>query len=116
MVNDLSEKLTREELLQFKPTRRDFLWSVDNKDLVHITVPKFQRPIGNKLCKLLHRSATFQADMDKIGSYIWRRCDGKTSVAIILNELKKKFPDEKNIDQRLFHFLFEIRQLDYLEF
>jgi len=54
--------------------------------------------------------------MDMLGSFIWQRCDGKRSVEEILNELKEGFPNEKNIDQRLFYFLVQMRQLEYLYF
>ncbi|MFH1013371.1 MAG: PqqD family peptide modification chaperone, partial [Thermoplasmatota archaeon] len=72
--------------------------------------------LGKKFCKVLRRQDTFQADMDMLGSFIWQRCDGKRSVEEILNELKKGFPNEKNIDQRLFYFLIQMRQLEYLYF
>ncbi len=114
-ISDKNKKLTIEEFLTLIPKQRDFFWTVDYKEVVHITVPKFYSPIGKKFCKVLRRPITFQADMDAIGSFIWQRCDGKRSVAKILNELKEKFSDEKNIDQRLFNFLLQMRQLEYLD-
>lgn len=116
LMSEETKKPTLEEFLGLKPKRRDFLWSVDNQDVVHITVPKFQNSLGKKLCKILRRQDTFQADMDKIGSFVWKNCDGNTTVGVMLNALKEKFPDEQNIEQRFFHFLLQIRQLNYLDF
>jgi len=109
-------KPTAEEFLQFIPKRKEYPWMVDETGLVHITVPKFQSKLGISLCRLVRKKNEFQADMDAIGSFIWQRCDGKTSVQKILTALEKEFPDEKNIDQRLFVFLTQMKQLDYLMF
>jgi hypothetical protein len=37
-------------------------------------------------------------------------------VKIILENLKKEFPDEKNIDQRLYLFLQQMKNLNYIDF
>jgi len=116
MSKQQPRKPTAEEFLQFIPKRKEYPWSVDDAGLVHITVPKFQSKLGKHLCRLVRKNNEFQADMDAIGSFIWQRCDGKLSVGDILKDLEKKFPDEKNIDQRLFVFLTQMRQLDYLTF
>ncbi len=116
LINEKIKDPTLEDFLTFLPKRRDFSWTVDDKNVVHITVPKFHGRLGKKFCKVLRRPDTFQADMDILGSFIWQRCDGKRSVAEILNELKERFANEKNIDQRFFYFLVQMRQLEYLDF
>jgi coenzyme PQQ synthesis protein D (PqqD) len=105
---------TAEEFLQFTPIRSDFEWYSDENNLVHIKVPKFTSNIGKKFCSLLRKEQLITADMDVIGSLIWKRCDGKTTVALILKELEKEFPDQKEIDQRLFLFIQQMGQLGYL--
>jgi len=109
-------KPTVEEFLEFIPKWREFPWSADVDGLVHITVPKFQSKLGQHLCRLVRKKNEFQADMDRLGSFVWQRCDGKTSVKEILKALEKEFPDEKNLDHRLFAFLTQMGQLDYLSF
>jgi hypothetical protein len=52
--------------------------------------------------------------MDKIGSFVWRKCNGNKSVGEILEILKKEFPKEKNIDQRLFLFIQQMGVLKYI--
>ena len=106
---------TVEELLQFRPKRLDFDWSTNAEDLVEIKVPKFKSNFGKSFCKVIRKDDKFTANMDKIGSIVWKNCDGKNSVKDILEILKKEFPKEENIDQRLFLFLQQMHSLHYIE-
>jgi hypothetical protein len=63
---------------------------------------------------VLKRDNTFKANLDKLGSVIWKQCDGTTSVKEILDVVTKEFPDGKNIDQRLFLFIQQLRALCYI--
>jgi hypothetical protein len=82
--------------------------------LVVITVPKFTSNLGKSFCKVLKRDNTFKANLDKLGSSIWKQCEGTKTVKEILEVITKEFPDEKNIDQRLFLFLQQLRALCYI--
>jgi hypothetical protein len=79
-----------------------------------VTVPKFTGKLGKSFCKVLRRENTFEAHLDRFGSMIWNLCDGTRIVKEILEEITKKFPDEKNIDQRLFLFLQQLKALNYI--
>jgi len=106
---------TVEEILRWIPTRNPILeWSTNTEDLVEIKVPKFKSNIGKSFCKLLKKEETFIAKMDKIGSLVWRHSDGAKTVKDILEILKKKYPLEKDIDQRLFLFIQQMHSLDYI--
>jgi hypothetical protein len=109
-------KQTIEEFLKYKPRRLDFEWTIDEQQLVHITVPKFTSSIGKKFCSLLKKDQVLIADMDAIGSTVWLQMDGIKTVEDILNILKEKFPDQKNIDKRLFLFIQQMGQLHYLTY
>ncbi len=101
-------------MLQFRPRRLDFEWSENSEGLVEIKVPKFHSNFGKSFCNLIKKDENIIAKMDKIGSLVWNKCDGKNSVKDILEVLKKKFPKEKEIDQRLFSFLQQMHSLRYL--
>lgn len=101
-------------MLQFRPKRSDFEWSTNEEGLVEIKVPKFESNFGKSFCNMIRRGNTFCAKMDKIGSIVWKNCDGKKSVKDILAVLEKKFPKEKDIDQRLFLFLQQMNMLRYI--
>ena len=106
---------TEEEMLGFKPKRADFEWSTNDDGLVEIIVPKFFSNFGKSFCNVIKKENTFTANMDKIGSLVWKNSDGKTSVKIILEKLRSEFPDEKeDIDQRLFLFIQQMGHLGYI--
>ena len=105
---------TVDEFLQYIPQRMDYPWCTTAEGVVQITVPKFTSNIGNKLCKLMKKDSTFTANLDRLGSFVWQHCDGKTKVQTLLELVKKEFPDEQNIDQRLFLFIQQMGSLNYL--
>jgi len=109
-------KLTITEFLQFRPQRLDFEWYTNDDDLVIIKVPKFKSSFGKSFCRLLRKDNAFTANLDKLGSLIWKHCDGRNTVKDILEIIKKEFPKEENIDQRLFLFLRQIKSLNYIDF
>ncbi|MEM0466296.1 MAG: PqqD family protein [Candidatus Thermoplasmatota archaeon] len=107
---------TVDQFLTYVPHRGDFSWTETSDGLVHITVPKFTSKLGISFCKLLRRENTFTARLDQYGSFIWKLCDGKTSVQTILERVQQQFPNEKNIDQRLFLFLQQMHSLQYISY
>ena len=109
-------KPTVDEFLTFRPKRNDFNWTTDEKGLVHITVPKFHSELGKKFCRLLRKDQMISADMDELGSLVWKYSDGSNTVADILRILEKEFPDQQNLDQRLFLFIQQMGQLYYLSY
>lgn len=109
-------KLTVDEFLQFQPKRLDFEWFTDEEELVRIRVPKFKSKLGKSFCKFIQKENIFTANLDKLGSLVWTNCDGRNTVKQILEILKKEFPKEENIDQRLFLFLQQMRNLNYINY
>jgi hypothetical protein len=105
---------TAEEFLQYKPRRLDFEWSETADGLVKIKVPKFKSNFGKSFCKIIKKDGMFTANMDKLGSIVWKNCDGTKTVKDILKIIKKEFPDEDNLDQRLFLFIQQIGSLNYI--
>jgi hypothetical protein len=83
---------------------------------VTVKVPKFTSNFGKSFCRVLKRDNTFLAHFDKLGSLIWPQCDGTKSVKEILAVVTKEFPNEKDIDQRLFLFLQQLNALNYITY
>ena len=79
-------------------------------------MPKFTGKLGKSFCKVLRRQNTFEAHLDKLGSAIWNQCDGTRLVKEILVEITPLFPEEKNLDQRLFLFLQQLKALNYITY
>jgi len=101
-------------MLQFRPRRLDFEWSTNSEGLVEIKVPKFNSNFGKSFCRFIRKDENIIAKMDKIGSLVWKNSDGRNSVKDILEIVKKEFPKEENIDNRLFIFLQQMYSLHYI--
>lgn len=107
---------TEEEFLKYTPRRGDFEWKVNSEGIVEINVPKFKSNFGKSFCSIIKKDNQFTGNMDKIGSIVWQNCDGQKTVADILEILKEKFPNQKNIDQRLFLFIQQMGSLNYIDY
>ena len=107
---------TADEFLQYRPRRLDFEWSTNEEGLVVIAVPKFKSDIGKSFCKIIKKDNTFSAKLDKLATAVWKNCDGKKTVGQILEIIKKKFPKEDDIDQRLFLFIQQMSSLGYITY
>jgi len=107
---------TVEDFLKFIPKKSNYEWYKNDQNLVSLKVPKFTSKLGISFCKLIKKNNSFSANLDKLGTIVWKNCDGKNSVKNILEILKKEFPDEKNIDQRLYLFLQQMKNLNYIIF
>ena len=105
---------TVDEFLEFIPRRLDFEWKTKEDGLVTMKVPKFTSNFGKYFCKIIKKDNMFDANLDKLGSIVWKNSDGLNTVKQILEILKTEFPDEKNIDQRLFVYLQQMKNLGYL--
>ena len=102
------------EFLRYRPKRAELEWSTNDDGLIQIQIPKFQSNLGKSFCRVLRKDNTFSANMDKLGSLIWKQCSGEKTVKEILEMVKKEFPKEENIDQRLFLFLQQLHNLHYI--
>jgi ABC-type phosphate transport system auxiliary subunit len=107
---------TVEEFLQYRPRRLDFEWSTNAEELVEMKVPKFKSNLGKSFCKLIKKENMFTANMDRLSSLVWKNCNGKNTVNQILELAKKEFPEEKDMDQRLFSFIQQIGSLNYIDY
>ncbi|ENO12503.1 Coenzyme PQQ synthesis protein D (PqqD) [Thermoplasmatales archaeon SCGC AB-539-C06] len=107
---------TVEEFLRYRPRRLDFEWSTNVEGLVEMIVPKFKGNLGKSFCKVIRKENMFTANMDRLGSLVWKNCDGERTVGQILEIVKKEFPEEKNTDQRLFSFIQQMESLNYIDY
>ena len=111
-----TRRLTEDEFLQFIPALKDFEWHTNEDGLFSLKVPKFKGNFGKSFLKITKKENTFSANLDKIGTVVWKNCDGKKTVKKILDILKKEFPKEDNINQRLYLFLNQMRTLGYIDY
>lgn len=106
---------TEKEFLKYTPKRVSLEWKLNGEGLIEIKIPKFKSNFGKSFCHIIKKENFFIGNMDKIGSIIWQNCNGKNTVKDILEIVKKEFPDENNIDQRLYLFIQQLHNLRYID-
>ena len=121
-TNKTSNLPSVEEFLLYTPHRLDFEWFEDEKGLVVIKVPKFKSNIGKSFCKIIRKKNTFDAHPDKIGSLVWKNCNGKNTVMDIFKIIKKTYlsegikKNEDDIKNNLVNYLVDLKMKDYIDF
>ena len=86
-----SSQEQRPNLLCCRPVRR--VEAVEEEGHVVVLRPRFLRgPLAWWLQPRLRRPH-FRVKLDPIGSFIWRRCDGETTVAQLAEAMEQEFGD-----------------------
>lgn len=101
------------EDLTAKPVRQTD-W-IEEDGIVKLKIIKFKSKAGRWLCKALRKPNYFLVNLDEIGSFIWKRCNGKNSIEEILRELERKFGKER-MKERLMIFLGMLQRGGYIRF
>jgi hypothetical protein len=94
------------EILELYPVRQ-FEYEI-KEGKVTVAYDKFEKTILDKLIKNKSKRVA-KIDLDKIGSFVWLQCDGKKSVAQIIDVTKKEFGEnEEKLDERVKLFLTQL--------
>jgi len=79
---------SREKFLKLKPIKNPYLkWTKSEMGEVVITLKLRETKKGDFLSKLFPAPKEKRISLDKIGSFVWDRCDGKHSLDDIAKEL-----------------------------
>jgi hypothetical protein len=97
------------ELTEYYPER--VVGSEPDGELVVVLRPRYLRgPLAWWLQPRLSRPY-FRVHLDGIGSFVWKQCDGRTSVAQIAAAMEDHFGEqEAQLFQRLVYFLRELER------
>ena len=89
----------------------------DQDELVTVIVPKFKNKIVVKLISPKLKSDHFKIKLDKFGSAVWLKINGKTKVDQIIKDLKKKFGDDIEEEaERTTKFIFNLYEQGFISF
>lgn len=88
----MKQKDTR-NLLELKPLR-NLEWEEGENDTVVLLVPKFTNRLMRKWVLPLLRKPNFRVTTDAFGGFVWKKCDGATSVLSIAEEMNRSFGPE----------------------
>jgi len=90
---------------------------VDKDELVTVIIPKFKNKIVVKLISPKLKSDHFKVKLDKFGTAVWLKINGKTKVDQIIKDVKKKFGDEiQEEHERITKFVFQLYTQGFISF
>ena len=96
-----------------KPVRQvDWL---EEDGVVSLKILKFKGKFGKWICRVLRKPNYFLVNLDEIGSFIWKRCNGKNTVEDILKQLEEEYGKEK-MKERMLIFLHMLKRNGYIDF
>jgi hypothetical protein len=80
----------QKNLLDLKP-RRNLDWEAPENNLVVLLVPKFRNPLVERWFVPLLARPMLRVKLDPLGSAVWNRCDGGTSILEIGEHVAREF-------------------------
>jgi hypothetical protein len=97
-------------LLEMVPHRREE-WCLTESGEVRILVPRYGRSSLGRWVAARLRRPHITVNLDRLGSAVWKACDGETSVGGIADRLEETFGDDAApIHERLETFLQELER------
>ena len=90
---------------------------VNDDGMVTVFVPKFKNELAKKYIVPKLKSSNFNIKLDKLGSEVWKKMDGKNKVHEIINQLSEKYGDDfKNPEERITKYLFQLYEQKLISF
>ncbi len=99
-------------LLDLKPEQRATWETADNGNVV-VLVPKFHNELLVKWLVPHLRYPHVRVKLDKLGSFVWKQIDGRTTVAEIVERLRSEFAGTaESAEERIRTFLLMLEKSD----
>lgn len=90
---------------------------INEEKLVTVLVPKFSNEIAKKFIVPKLKSADFRIKLDRIGSAVWLRMDGKRKVNEIITSLSDNSGEEiQQAEERVIKFIFQLYEQKLISF
>ena len=90
---------------------------VNDDGMVTVFVPKFKNGLAKKYIVPKLKSSNFNIKLDKLGSEVWKKMDGKNKVHEIINQLSEKYGDDfKKPEERITKYLFQLYEQKLISF
>ena len=100
-------------LLELKPVR-NLNWETLDDQRVALLIPKFRNRLAVKWLLPVLSKPQIRLKLDAYGSFVWSRCDGRTSVEEIGEAMSEKFGEALDpLYERIGKFL---RKLEHEKF
>jgi len=99
-------------LLELTPTQRA-PWEIGDNGSVVVLVPKFHHELLVKWLVPRLKYPQIRVKLDKLGSFVWKQCDGKTTVAEIAERMRTEFSESAgSAEDRIRKFLLMLEKSD----
>ena len=99
-------------LLALTPNQRVGWETAENGNVV-VLVPKFQHKLLVRWIVPRLKYPHVRVKLDKIGSFVWKQCDGRTTVAEIAERLRTEFAESAgSAEDRIRTFLLMLEKSD----
>ena len=93
-------------------------WEEDGeKGLAVLLVPRFRKGFLKKWLQPKMKSPFMKVKLDEIGSFVWKRCDGKRKVFEIASDLENEFGDRvKPVEGRINLYLTTLFKSQFIRY
>jgi hypothetical protein len=99
-------------LMELTPVQR-VPWEMGESGNVVVLVPKFQNPLMVRWVVPRMKFPDIRVKLDTLGSFVWKMCDGSTTVAEMSNKLTAEFGDTAtSAQERIRKFLLMLEKSD----
>ncbi len=99
-------------LLELTPAQR-VSWETAENGAVVVLVPKFHNELLVRWLVPRLRYPYVRLKLDPLGSFVWKQCDGKTTVAAIAERMKSEFGESlQQVHGRIRTFLLTLEKSD----
>ncbi len=103
-------------LLELKPLR-NLEWDKGENGTVVLLVPKFRNRWMRKWVVPRLSKPVFRVKTDALGTFVWKRCDGKESVLAIAEAMNREFgADFDPSFDRISHYIRKLAKNDFIIF
>jgi hypothetical protein len=99
-------------LLELTPEQRATWETAENGNVV-VLIPKFQHELLVKWLVPHLKNPHVRVKLDRLGSFVWKQCDGRTTVAEIAERLRSEFTETaESAEDRIRTFLLMLEKSD----
>ena len=102
-------------LLELTPSQR-VSWETAENGTVVVLVPKFHNEFLVRWLMPRLRYPYVRLKLDPLGSFVWKQCDGTTSVSVIAERMQAEFGDSlQQVHDRIRTFLLMLEKTDVVD-
>ena len=101
-------------LLELTPEQRVGWETAENGNVV-VLIPKFQHELLVKWVLPRLKYPHVRVKLDKLGSFVWKQCDGRTTVAEMADRMRAEFLESaESAEDRIRTFLLMLEKSEFV--